>query len=129
MPIAAILSIWSYNLSTIRIFVEFCISLIFSVYIIVISIYSPCPPLLENWMGPTLIVASWILFFGMSQRIRLCIATKLEICGEKALITIGGCTMLGQCIGSILMYIIINTYRLLEEVPSCQSVQDFCRKR
>ena len=95
MPIVKILSIWSYNLSSLRICIEFLITLIFAVYIIVISIYSPCPPLLNHWMGSTLILIAWIFTWNMCERIRLCISTKLEICGEKTLLIIGGCTMMG----------------------------------
>jgi len=129
MPIATILSILSHNLSSLRIFIEFFITLIFCVYILVISLYSPCPPLLNHWMGPTLILISWIFTLIMVQRIRLCIAIKLEICGEKTLLIIGGCTMLGQCIGSIIMFIIVDTYKLLEEAPVCVNVRLFCQKR
>jgi hypothetical protein len=76
-------------------------------------------------MGPTLILLSWIFTYNMFQRIRLCIAIKLEIYGEKTLLIIGGCTILGQCIGSIIMFIIVDTYKLLEEAPVCVNIRLF----
>ena len=50
LPFAILASIWSYRVSIFRIAAEFSIAILFSFYILIISILSPCPPF-NNWIG------------------------------------------------------------------------------
>ena len=89
IPIAVILSIWSYEVSVIQICIEFTIACLFSLYIVVISIMSPYPPLLDTVIGPALTIISWILSQSMFMRCRCLIATRLERFGQKTLLILG----------------------------------------
>jgi hypothetical protein len=70
LPLAIFLSIWSYKVSTKQISIEFLIATIFSIYIVIVSAYSPCPPLVKHWLGGYLVVLSWIMCSCMYLRIR-----------------------------------------------------------
>ena len=86
MPIVILLSIWSYNISITRIITEFFIGIAISIYIIIIAIMSPCPPM-NNWLGSTIMVLAWVLTQNIFIRVRCCVAARLEECGQKVLNT------------------------------------------
>lgn len=62
-------------------------------------------------------------------RIRCCVAAKLEVCGEKVLLILGGCTMFGQVFGGLISYLCIETYRLLKDAPECENIESYCAAR
>ncbi len=126
MPIVIFFSIWSYKVSSTRILIEFLVGLAFAIYIIIISTYSPCPPLLNTWFGSTIMVISWVAAQNIFMRVRCCIAARLEECGQRVLLILGGCTMFGQIVGGLITFLCIDTYRLLKDVPECQSIPEFC---
>ena len=125
MPIVILLSIWSYKVSTIRILIEFFIGIAISVYTIIIAILSPCPPM-NNWLGSTIMVLAWVLTQNIFIRVRCCVAARLEECGQKVLLLLGGCTIAGQIIGGLISFLLIDTYRLFEDLPPCVRALDYC---
>ena len=96
-----------------------------SVYILTASLMSPCPILVQHYLGGYIIVAFWILCSCWFMRIRCLIATKLEKYGQKILFIYGCFTLLGQILGGITIYICVDTYRLLKEKDACSS-NDLC---
>ena len=87
---------------------------------------SPCPPLLDNWFGSTIMVIAWIGAQNTFMRVRCCVAARLEECGQRTLLLLGGCTVFGQIIGGIITFLLVDTYRLFKDVPPCQSAIEFC---
>ena len=39
---------------------------------------------------------------------------------------LGGCTVAGQIIGGLISFLLIDTYRLFEDLPPCVSALDYC---
>ena len=99
LPIAILASIWSYKVSVKRILIEFTISVLFSIYILVISIMSPCPILSNNGFGGFLIVISWIITGCIFLRVRCVTAARLEEYGHGVLLNYGFITIVGQILG------------------------------
>jgi len=126
IPFAIILSIWSYDVSVVRISVEFWIAMAFSAYIIVLGALSPCPPFLDSWIGPFLSVISWILSQSMFMRCRCLIAARLERFGQKVLLILGVLTMFGQIFGGLIIFVIVNIYGLLKDRPACDFDISYC---
>jgi hypothetical protein len=120
LPFAILLSIFSYQVSVIQICIEFAIAMVFSVYILVLSIMSPCPPFLDSSLGAILSIVSWILSQTMFMRIRCLIAARLERFGQKTLLILGTFTMLGQIFGGLIIFVTVNTYDLFKSRPDCE---------
>ena len=111
---------WSANVSYLRLVLEFLIGLVFTIYIIVISVLSPCPPLLEHWSGEVLIILSWVIIEFVFMRVRCLVASKLEkISNANTLLTLGIVTLLGQVLGGLLGYIGVDIFRILKSRPDC----------
>ena len=125
LPISVFASIWSYNVSTVRLLVEITSPVLISLYILAASILSPCPPLVQHYIGGYLMVACWIVCSCWFMRIRCLLATKLEKHGSRILFIYGCFTLLGQILGGIAIYICVDTYRLLKEKDACAS-KDLC---
>ena len=119
MPISVFISIWSYNASTSRIIVETLVPVLLSTYILVISIFSPCPPLVNSSLGGYIIVACWVLTSGFFMRVRCLIATKLEKFGEKTIFAYSCANILGQFFGGILIFFLVEVYRLFKDRNKC----------
>lgn len=150
MPISIFLSIWSYEVSVKQITIEYSIACAFSLYIVILSIMSPCPPLMDNWFGPFLTIISWIMSQAMFMRCRCLIgnnnvsknfilksniktgcflATRLERFGQKTLLKLGALTMIGQIFGGLIIFLIVNVFNLLVSLPSCKNSLDYCKMK
>ena len=126
-PIVVFLSIWSYEVSILRIIVEFLIATLIVVYITIISKMSPCPPLLDHWLGPVLAVISWILSQCMYMRIKCLIAIRLEKFGENTLITYGVMNTSGQLLGGLIIFFIVNFSQVFVSKPDCIFDNSYCK--
>ena len=115
MPVSTFLTIWSYNVSVLRIIAEFTAAFLLSVYIIVMATMSPCPLFMNTWFGSLFIVFAWIMTQLLFMRVRCLIATRLERFGKRALIANGALTMFGQVIGAIVIFLIVNIFKLLKD--------------
>lgn len=129
LPISIFLSIWSYEVSVKQITIEYSIACAFSLYIVILSIMSPCPPLMDNWFGPFLTIISWIMSQAMFMRCRCLIATRLERFGQKTLLKLGALTMIGQIFGGLIIFLIVNVFNLLVSLPSCKNSLDYCKMK
>ena len=113
---------WSYQVSYTRLILEFLIGLGFTLYIMVASLMSPCPPLMKNnpLIGEILIVTSWLIIEFVFMRIRCLVASKLERIPKKnTLLWLGVITMLGQVIGGTLAYIFVDILRIFKPRNHC----------
>ncbi|RNA09134.1 riboflavin transporter 2-like [Brachionus plicatilis] len=126
LPIAIFLSVWSYNVSLKQILIEFSVAVMFSAYIVFISFKSPCPPFLDSKFGPVMICASWILSQAIFMRVRCIISTRLERFGEKILLKSGSLTLLGEVVGGILIFLVVEKFRIFEEKPECVFDLSYC---
>jgi riboflavin transporter 2 len=127
LPIAIFLSIWAYEVSVIQIIVEFSVAVALAVYILVLSIMSPCPPFLGP-VGATLSILSWILVQSMFMRVRCLVATRLQRFGETTLLILGACTMIGQIFGGLIVYLVVNIFNLLMDKDPCVTAESICNK-
>jgi hypothetical protein len=123
MPLAIVLSIWSYDVSVLQITIELLVALGLSAYIFILAILSPCPPLLGSWLGPFLSVSFWVLLSGIYMRVRCLIATRLQRFGQRALLTIGFLQQFGQICGGVVAFVLVNFYDIFKSKPEC--VDDF----
>jgi hypothetical protein len=66
-------------------------------------------------------VITWIISFALLMYLRCCITTALKKKhGEKSLIWCGLLTQLGQFIGSILVYILVDYSNLFKQPDPCK---------
>ena len=111
-----------------RLAIEFLVGLIFTIYIIAISILSPCPPLVDHWLGEFIIVSSWIIIEFTFMRVRCLVASKLEkISSTNTLMILGVVTQLGQVFGGIIAYVCVDLFRLLKSRPDCILDHSYCK--
>jgi len=101
-----------------RILVEFSIATFQSIYILIISIKSPCPPF-NNEFGGILIVFSWVFSSCLFIRVRCLTAARLEAHGQHALLIYGLITIIGQIIGGVLIYVLVDVFRLFIDKSKC----------
>ena len=99
--------------------VEFSVGLVFTAYIVAIASLSPCPPLLSHWSGSWLIILAWILTECIFIRIRCLVATSLEKHGNNILFIVGIVSTLGQMMGGVIIFVLVDVYRLFKERPEC----------
>jgi uncharacterized protein YacL len=109
-----------------RISIEFIIALILSGYIIAISSYSPCPPLVNQPIGGLIAIICWIVVSFMFIRLRTIIAARLERFEKNILLILGFFTTIGQVIGGVLAYLLVETFRVYNSKPECVDDFSYC---
>lgn len=111
-----------------RIMGESVIGISLSVYILIVSILSPCPPLVndKNNIGGYLIVSCWVLSSCIFMRVRCLIAARLEKHGKNVLFKYGCSTIMGQIVGGLIMYICVDIYSVFKERDDC-SLENYCK--
>ena len=129
MPIAVFLSIWSFNVSLKRIFIEFSVALVFTIYVIVLSTQSPCPFLVQSAFGAFLVVVSWITLSFLFIRLRCVIAARLEKYGSNVLFILGIFSLLGQVLGGIVGFLSVDIFGQFEEKPACVDDFSYCTRK
>ena len=87
---------------------------------------SPCPFLVNYTIGGIIIITFWILVTSIFIRIRWCVATKLQECGQNILFVFGLLTIIGQIVGGVLAFVIVDVYRVFLELSPCQKASDIC---
>jgi glycerol uptake facilitator-like aquaporin len=105
-----------------RILVEFLLATFLSLYILIISINSPCPPF-NNQFGGIFIVFSWVFSSCLFIRVRCLTAARLESHGQNALLIYGLITIIGQIIGGILIYLLVDVFRLFIAKSKCTIIK------
>lgn len=121
---------FSYHVSYFRLIIEFLVALGFTVYIIIASKMSPCPPFLiaNPLLGEILIVTSWLIIEFLFMRIRCLVASKLEKISQKnTLLWLGVVTMAGQVAGGTIAYVFVDILRLFKARNHCMLDNNFCK--
>ncbi|CAF0955343.1 unnamed protein product [Brachionus calyciflorus] len=126
LPMVIFFSIVSIESSLKTITIQFLIGLLFSIWIVYVSFYSPCPPLVKHWSGESIIVIAWILAECFFLRLRSVIATRLEKFGEKVLLILGWVTLLGQMCGGLVVYLLVEIFQIFHSRPSCTENLSYC---
>jgi hypothetical protein len=123
LPASILFSILSYRVSLRQIIFELTAPLIVSIYIIVVSLKSPCPFFINinRTFGGYLIVGCWLFISCAFMRVRCLIAAKLESHGHENLLAYGGFTTLGQVIGGISVYLCVNLFGMFKDRPVCSN--------
>lgn len=123
-------------------------TLLLGSYIFVVSCMSPCPPLKNHWIGGYLMVNSfsffiktngifyfdyylffikilaWILSYALLMYLRCCITSRVKTSyGEKPLVWCGLLSQLGQFLGSMLVYFLVEFTPLFKEADKCNPNQ------
>jgi hypothetical protein len=119
MPLFIIVSLMTTNPSMLQITIEFTVASVCAVYIVLLSVQSPCPILMDSIFGPILSVLSWYLASGFFTRVRCLISTRLARFGEKTLLYSGSMTLVGEVIGGIIMFVLVEHLRLFSESEEC----------
>lgn len=92
-----------------------------SCYLMATAVLSPHPPLQGRIGGEILVVVAWILFVSLMSYGKMCIAYILRQEGRNALFWCGVSTQAGSAIGALIMFVLINTYRLFHSYNPCES--------
>lgn len=90
-----------------------------SAYILVLAVYSPTPPLVENIGGSILAVASYVVVYLLLTFSKVTIATIFRYEGRKALLWCGAAQQLGSAIGAAIMFVLVNIYKLFMQKYPC----------
>lgn len=72
-------------------------------------------------------VFCWVMTSCMFIRIRCLIAAKLEKYGKNKLFLLGVFAIIGQLLGGLLIYLLVDVFRLFQDKPKC-SPDDYCLK-
>ena len=54
-------------------------------------------------------------------------ATRLQRFGEKILLILGACTMIGQIFGGLIIFLVVNIYNLLKDKDPCSFDENICK--
>lgn len=92
-----------------------------SCYLMATASLSPHPPLQGQIKGEVLVVAAWILFVGLMSYAKACIITILREEGRNALFWCGVSTQAGSAIGALIMFLLVNVYKLFQSYNPCES--------
>ncbi|KAM4687939.1 solute carrier family 52, riboflavin transporter, member 3-B-like [Discoglossus pictus] len=88
-------------------------------YIMSMASLSPCPPLLHNYIGGTLIVLGWVLFVGVLSYVKVIIGVILRDEGHSALVWCGAVVQLGSMLGAFTMFPLINVFTVFQSGDPC----------
>ncbi|XP_075067579.1 solute carrier family 52, riboflavin transporter, member 3-B-like [Mixophyes fleayi] len=88
-------------------------------YIMSMAVLSPCPPLLHDNIGGTLIVLAWVLFVGVLSYVKVIIGIILRDEGHSALVWCGAVVQLGSMLGALTMFPLVNVYSFFQSADPC----------
>ena len=88
---------------------------------------SPCPLLVDHWIGSALIVIAWLISGFIFIRVRCVIATSLEKFGGNVFLILGFSSLCGQVLGGLTIFLLVDTFRLFKEKPECVFDFSYCK--
>ncbi|XP_077447345.1 solute carrier family 52, riboflavin transporter, member 2 [Stigmatopora argus] len=92
---------------------------VFAVYLLVLAVHSPCPPLQGKTAGVVLVVSSWILFTGLFSYLKVAIGTLLHEAGHAGLLWCGISIQVGSLVGALAMFPLVNVYQVFKQAKDC----------
>ncbi|XP_006635990.2 solute carrier family 52, riboflavin transporter, member 2 isoform X2 [Lepisosteus oculatus] len=91
----------------------------FATYLLVLAALSPCPPLLGNPVGVSLVVISWIVFTALFSYLKVVIGSLLHEAGHAALLWCGVFIQAGSLIGALIMFPLVSVYDIFQRAQDC----------
>lgn len=91
----------------------------FGAYNMAMAVMSPCPLMQGHWGGEVLIVASWVLFIGCLSYVKVMLGVILRDRSRSALLWCGAAVQLGSLLGAVLMFPLVNVFRLFSSADFC----------
>ena len=91
---------------------------------LVISFQSPCPPLVHTTKGNILVLFIWLSTYVLIGYPRLVIANYVRIHSTNGMFWFGVNVQLGALIGSVIAYLMVETFSLFREQLPCE--QAYC---
>ncbi|XP_039093690.1 solute carrier family 52, riboflavin transporter, member 3 isoform X2 [Hyaena hyaena] len=91
----------------------------FGAYNMAMAVMSPCPLMQGHWGGEVLIVASWVLFVGCLSYVKVMLGVILRDRSRSALLWCGAAVQLGSLLGAVLMFPLVNVFRLFSSADFC----------
>ncbi|XP_007932894.1 solute carrier family 52, riboflavin transporter, member 3 [Orycteropus afer afer] len=91
----------------------------FGSYNMAMAVMSPCPLLQGHWSGEVLIVSSWVLFSGCLSYVKAMLGMILHDHSRSALLWCGATVQLGSLVGALLMFPLVNVWRLFSSADFC----------
>jgi riboflavin transporter 2 len=90
---------------------------------LVISFKSPCPPFVNTTKGTVLVLLIWLSTYILLGYPRLVIANYVRVHSSNGMFWFGANVQLGALIGSIVAYLLVETFSLFQEQLPCEHVQ------
>ncbi|CAF1370264.1 unnamed protein product, partial [Didymodactylos carnosus] len=93
---------------------------LFSIYIFVTAVTSPCSPLVDKPIGKIIISTVWILVYLIFYYVRIVLGNHFRLLtGHRGLFWYGAFTQLGAFTGAILIYILVIATKVFREREVC----------
>ncbi|XP_008139210.3 solute carrier family 52, riboflavin transporter, member 3 [Eptesicus fuscus] len=118
-PLACFLSVFLPNRSLLFLGVLTVLGTGFGAYNMAMAVMSPCPLMQGHWIGEVAIVASWVLFIGCLSYVKVMLGVILRDRSRSALLWCGAAVQLGSLLGALLMFPLVNVWRLFSSADSC----------
>ena len=103
--------------------VLFSVATCAAVYVLLVALLSPCPPLHDSTAGAVIVVACYFLTYLVLYYIRLVIGNRIrqEYKRESGLFWLGAASQMGSLVGAIPMYLLVNTFSVFQSRNVCQA--------
>ncbi|ELV13578.1 solute carrier family 52, riboflavin transporter, member 3 [Tupaia chinensis] len=118
-PLACFLSMFLPNRSLPFLGILAVLGTGFGAYNMAMAVMSPCPLMQGHWGGEVLIVASWVLFIGCLSYVKVMLGVILRDRSRSALLWCGAAVQLGSLLGALLMFPLVNVWRLFSSADFC----------
>ncbi|XP_036275081.1 solute carrier family 52, riboflavin transporter, member 3 [Pipistrellus kuhlii] len=118
-PLACFLSMFLPSRSLLFLGVLTVLGTGFGTYNMAMAVMSPCPLLQGHWGGEVAIVASWVLFIGCLSYVKVMLGVILRDHSRSALLWCGAAVQLGSLLGALLMFPLVNVWRLFSSADFC----------
>jgi riboflavin transporter 2 len=105
------------------IFVLFGVATCAAIYVLLVALFSPCPPLHDSAAGAVIVISCYFLTYLALYYIRLVIGNRIrqEYQRQSGLFWFGAASQMGSLVGAIPMYLLVNTYSVFESRNACQA--------
>uniref|UniRef100_A0A3Q0S6Z5 Riboflavin transporter n=1 Tax=Amphilophus citrinellus TaxID=61819 RepID=A0A3Q0S6Z5_AMPCI len=120
-PLACMLAMFFQNRSLIFLGILTVVGTGFGSYNMAMAAMSPCPLLHGTAVGEAIIVLSWLFFTGTLSYVKVMVGVILRDQSHNALVWCGAATQMGSLVGSIIMFPLVNIYRLFKSGDFCNT--------
>ncbi|KAM7405137.1 hypothetical protein PAMP_012421 [Pampus punctatissimus] len=120
-PVACTIAMFFQNRSLVFLGVLTILGTGFGSYNMAMAAMSPCPLLQGSAVGETIIVLSWLFFTGTLSYVKVMVGVILRDQSHSALVWCGAAAQTGSLVGSIVMFPLVNVYRLFTSGDFCNT--------